>query len=73
MIFCVSFAEFVAFLGEHGYVGVGETDGHLLFRGPRGVITVHRPNGDVVTVIEVGRVCDRAGLIPPDLDQFWGD
>lgn len=73
MIFCVSFAEFIAFLDQHGYVRVAEVDSHFLYRGIRGIVTVHKPNGDTITVIEVDRVCNLAGLTPPDLDQFWGD
>ena len=73
MIFCVSFAEFIAFLARQGYTRVAETDSHFLYRGAQGVVTVHKPNGDVIAVIEVDRVCDLADLTPPDLDQFFGD
>ena len=73
MIYCVSFAEFIAFLGRQGYLRAGETDSHILYRGPEGIVTVHKPHGDTITAIEVERVCDVAGLVPPALDQFWGD
>lgn len=73
MIFCVSFAEFISFLARQGYGRVAETDSRFLYRGARGVVTVHKPNGDTITVIEVDRVCNLAGLTPPDLDQFRGD
>ena len=72
MIFCVSFAEFITSLARQGYTRVAETDSHLLYRGDRGVVTVHKPNGDII-VMEVESVCDATGLTPPDLDQFFGD
>ncbi len=73
MIYCCSFAAFEAFLLRQGFVRVGQIDSHYLYEAGDEVITVHKPNGDTITVMEVESVCDFAGLTPPDLVQFWGD
>ena len=73
MIYCCSFRAFEAFLLRDGYSRMDEIDSHYLYERGDDVVTVHKPNGDIITVMEVEGVCDAAGLTPPDLDQFWGD
>ena len=76
MIYCVSFADVLAFLEAAGFVQAAETEAEFVFlRASDGtVLAVHRPNhhGDITEAAALAAF-DAAEIDPPAFDVHWCD
>ena len=71
MVWCINLAEFEEYLYSNGFVFIGRTELHKVYRRANAYLTLRVGSSAAIPVTEMESACDQAGVAVPSLDQFF--